>query len=263
VPRLCYLFLVVYSLAIFVSPTNHPKIGIVSGVGPLAGSDVLAKLFKQAALIYGAVEDNEYPDALLVNHGIEGVDNTGTLSARFQREIAMMVNSLENHNATIIGIACNTAHLYLDSIHLNSETILVNLIDTVSIVAAQSPRSYLLLTSNASKQQKLYHGYLKKYGVNFKETNRTQQKLLDQAIGLVMAHRLSAAGSTMDRVLKSAKKAGFTAIIAGCTELPIAIDNSPNIHKLEIIDSNEELAKALLIHYYSILGSSRLWPATS
>ena len=89
--------------------TKH-KVGIVSGVGPLAGSDVFGKLLAYAATHYGAVEDCEYPDAILVSHGIIGVDNTATLSNAFEVEVADMVHWLEAQGATVIGIACRHRH---------------------------------------------------------------------------------------------------------------------------------------------------------
>lgn len=228
-----------------------PKIGIVSGIGPLAGADVLAKVFKNAAQVHGAVEDSEYPDLLLLNHGIEGVDNIGTLNDTFEKEIVGMVHQLEAQGCNIIGIACNTAHTYLDKIKTKPQTTFVNLIDTVSEVAKESGHSYLLLTSSTSKQQKLYHGYLNRHIVPFEETSYEQQKLLDEAIGLVMAYKLDEAGQLLEKVLSSAKAEGFNAAIAGCTELPIAIDHTNNTSGLDIIDSNDELAKALLDSYYN------------
>jgi len=161
-----------------------------------------------------------------------------------------MVSFLDTHNAAVIGIACNTAHVYINSINVGTGTTLINLIDTVSKVASLSPSNYLLLTSNTSKEQRLYHNYLDKYGVKFSETSKEQQSMLDDAIGLVMAHKLSKAGKVMQKVLLSAKQQGFSAVIAGCTELPIAIANSKNKYGLKITDSNEELAKALLKNYY-------------
>jgi aspartate racemase len=228
----------------------RPKIGIVSGVGPLAGSDVLYKLFKNAAQIYGAVEDSEYPDLLLLNHGIKGVDNIGTLNDTFEKEIVDMVQHLEAQGCNVIGIACNTAHTYLDKIKTKPQTTFVNLIDTVSKVAKNAGHTYLLLTSSTSKQQKLYHGYLDKHQVSYKETTDEQQLLLDEAIGLVMAFKLGEAGKLLEKVLASAKAAGFSAAIAGCTELPIAIANCKDISGLKIIDSNDELSIALLGNYY-------------
>jgi len=235
------------------SPNLKPKIGIVSGVGPLAGSYVLAKVFEHAATVYGAVEDCEYPDVIFVSHGIEGVDNIGTLSDAFEKEIVSMVKQAEAQGATIIGIACNTAHAYLDKIKNKPKTILVNLIDTVAYKASKHNVKYLLLTSNGSKQQKLYHPYLKKYGVNFVETSEEMQDALDSTIGLVMAHKLDEAGRVIERVLSEAETKGSRAIIAGCTELPIAINHCKNKSNTKIIDSSQVLAECLVKSYYQQL----------
>jgi aspartate racemase len=187
---------------------------------------------------------------LLINHGIKGVDNTGSLNNIFESEIELMIGSLESMGATIIGIACNTAHVYIDRFKVKPHTTLINLIDMVAKESPQLPSDYLLLTSSTSKNQKLYHTYLDRYGVKFQETNESQQNMLDEAISLVMAHKLKESGRIIDRVLLSAKQQGFSAVIAGCTELPIAIANSKNKFNLHIIDSNEVLAKALLKKYY-------------
>lgn len=231
---------------------KHPKLGIISGVGPLAGSDVFAKVLKHSAFTHNAVEDNEYPELVLVNHGIEGVDNIGTLNNTFETEIIQMVKHIEDHGANIIGIACNTAHIYLDKIKTNPETIFVNLVDAVASQASIQQKEYLLLTSSTSKQQKLYHGYLDKYSISFQETTDKQQGLLDEAIGLVMAHKLDEAGKKLQQVFGLAKSAGFNSVIAGCTELPIAIEKCKNTFGIKIIDSNEVLAECLTKAYYQI-----------
>lgn len=235
------------------SSNLKPKIGIISGIGPLAGSYVLAKVFKYVATAYGATEDCEYPDVILVSHGIEGVDNTGTLSDVFEREIVSMVEQMEKQGATIIGIACNTAYTYLDKINTKSETTLVNLIDEVASKAAKSHDKYLLLTSGASKKQKLYNGYLNKHGVSFTETTKDVQKILDDTIGLVMAHKLKKAGRQFDQVLMKVKTDSFNGIIVGCTELPIAIDYCKNKRSIKIIDSSQVLAECLVKSYYQQL----------
>lgn len=236
-----------------MTAASLPKIGIISGIGPLAGADVLAKLFRNAAQLYGAIEDYEYPELVLVNHGIKGVDNTGALADRFQQELTDVMLQLENHGCGIIGIACNTAHVYFENLNVGSRTTLVNLIDVVSSAAMQADSKYLLLSSSTTKLQKLYHGYLEKYGVSFCEASPEQQIRLDTIIGLVMAHKLTESGALMDMVLASAKLQGCNAVIAGCTELPIAIAYSREASSMKVIDSNDELAKALLAGYYVAL----------
>lgn len=231
--------------------TMESRIGIVSGVGPLAGADVLKKVFQHAAQAYGAVEDIDYPEVVLVNRGVEGVDSTGMLNDEFKTTVGSMVRQLEASDATIIGIACNTAHVYFDSLATNSSTKLINLIDQVAFEASKTEHRYLLLTSAASKQQRLYHEYLEKYGVSFMETTPEQQDTLDEAIRLVMAYKLEEAGKLLDTVLSEAKKRGFEAVIAGCTELPIAVENAESSYGLHVIDSNYALAKSLVDDYYS------------
>ena len=232
-----------------------PKIGIVSGIGPLAGADVLHKVFQQAAQKFGAIEDAEYPDVLLVNHGVEGVDATAALVPAFQTEILAAVQYLEKQGATIIGIACNTAHLYIETLQAAVGVKLLNLVDTVSEHALNTDKKYLLLTSKSSKEQQLYQNYLKKWGVTFAETSNQQQHLLDKAIEAVMAYKPSVAGTCLDKVLASAKADGFDAVIAGCTELPIAIGWAKNKHNVTVLDSNYVLAAALCTNYYKQLGA--------
>lgn len=228
------------------------KIGIVSGIGPLAGADILHKVLKFAALHYSAVEDSEYPEIILVNHGIAGVDNTAALNSKFQAEVIAMVNQLVANDATILGIACNTAHVYLDKMDTSKQVKIVNLLDQVAQQAGELPEhKYLLLTSSASRDVKLYHPYLHKHAVEFGEVSDTTQALLDEIIGLVMAYKLIEAGQKMSNVLYAAKRAGYSAVIAGCTELPIAIANCSKPSGLEILESNEILAQALLEKYYS------------
>ena len=69
-------------------------IGIVSGLGPLAGSDVLDKALAYAAEAYGAVDDAEYPDIVLFSHGIENFDSTGSIEDNFVQELIGVVQEI-------------------------------------------------------------------------------------------------------------------------------------------------------------------------
>lgn len=236
---------------------NHqqPKIGIVSGVGPLAGADVLSKVFAYAAEAYGAHEDSDYPEVILLNHGIAGVDNTAALNQKFKTEILETTYQLESWGATIIGIACNTAHAFLPDIHLQPSTQFINLIDEVAKAAQHHGGHYGLLTSRGTKEQRLYHTYLHTHDVSFSETNDEQQTLLDRAIDNVMAHTSDQAARDLEDVLTQMKAHGIKHFIAGCTELPIALTNVSH-PDLDIIESNQILAEGLVDAYYKALEAS-------
>lgn len=65
-----------------------------------------------------------------------------------------------------------------------------------------------------------------------------------------MAYRLEQAGELFDTILSKAQMSDVKGVIAGCTELPIALDNAKQGHSLSIVDSNAVLAKALVDNYY-------------
>jgi aspartate racemase len=236
--------------------TKRPKIGIVSGVGPLAGSDVLSKVFAYAAEAYGAHEDSDYPEVILLNHGIAGVDNTAALNQKFKTEIIETAYQLESWGATIIGIACNTAHAFLPDMTFKPDTQFVNLLDEVAKAAKEHGSNHGLLTSRGIKDQSLYHMYLNEYGVPFTETNDEQQVLLDLAIDKVMAHKSYQAALDLEKVLVQMKSQGINHFIAGCTELPIALSNFTH-PDLDIIESNQVLAESLVNAYYTALKASK------
>ncbi len=228
-----------------------PLIGLVSGTGPLAGSNTFEKILKYAAQNYNVSEDHEYPDVLLVNHGTKGVDNLGTINKAFEKDTIKAIKYLENQGCTVIGVACNTAHIHFNGTKVGSKKKLVNLIDIVSKEASNYPGEYLLVTSNASKIEKLYHSYLKRYGVSFEETTKEEQLLIDRVIGLVMAYKLDQAAEVLKGIFVSAKKRGLRGVITGCTELPIAIDHCKDTQNLNIIDCNYILAKSLVDKYFT------------
>ncbi|MCL2173959.1 amino acid racemase [Candidatus Saccharibacteria bacterium] len=233
---------------------QNKTIGLVSGIGPLAGFDVLKKIYDYAAEKYGAHQDEEYPDVIMFNHGI-GVDALANDSPAFHDGVVEMVKQLETWGANIIGIACNTAHIYYNDLKPQRDTQVINLIDEVAKVAKKAApnATFGLLSSRGTRDQKLYHNYLDRHGVAFTEANDQQQKLLDKTIDLVMAHREKQAARFLHQVIYEMAKTGVSRFILGCTELPIAFDsiskNSRSKYENNLIDANRILASCLVDRY--------------
>jgi aspartate racemase len=230
------------------TPASRP-IGLISGLGPLAGSDVLDKMLAHCAARYGAVQDDEYPDMVLVSHGIVGLDASGPTSDRLEGELIGMVQDLETHRPIVVGIASNAAHLYLDRLREHTTSPLLNLVDEAAQTAAALPHRYLLLSSSATRRTGLYQDHLARYDVRFVEVSDTQQVALDEVVQMVVERRLDAAGRAITAIVDAVPDE-FTAVIAGCTELPIALDHSEVRDRLPIVDANRVLAEALVDCYY-------------
>lgn len=224
-------------------------IGLVSGIGPLAGLDVLKKIYAYSAEKYSAHQDEEYPDVIMLNHGI-GVDALAHRSKSFHDGIMRMVKQIQDGGANVVGIACNTAHIYFDNIKIRRNIVLVNLIEEVALVAKKTcdNRPIGLLTSHGTRDQKLYHKYLAEQNVNFVEVNDEQQDLLDKTIDLVMAHREKEAAKYLKKVIDELSVNGVEEFLLGCTELPIAYDciRNSNYH---VLDANWVLAQCLVDEY--------------
>lgn len=153
----------------------------------------------------------------------------------------------------IIGIACNTAHIYLDDIKLKPGVTLINLIDEVGKTTENYSKNTVfgLLSSSGTRAERLYHGCLDQHSVKYKEASDNQQKELDKTIDLVMAHNEHSAAQYLSKVIREFSENGVNHFILGCTELPIAFDcmNSASRNGISIIDANWILAKCLVDKY--------------
>lgn len=239
-------------------------IGLLSGLGPLAGSDVLDKIILHAALAYAAVEDADYPDVVVVSHGISDFDATGSMSPSFEAELVEMIDELEEHHPLVVGIACNTAHLALEALRARTKAHVVDLIEEVARCAASSRPDlrYLLISSSTTRRTGLYRSRLQQHGVCFSEVNDEHQAQLDEVIHLVMAHQLDAAARRITPIVNEAGR-GCDALIAGCTELPMALDRTRLPDEMPVIDSNRVLAETLVDTYFRLLGQRQLQSALS
>jgi aspartate racemase len=226
-------------------------IGIVSGLGPLAGSDVLDKALAYASEIYGAVDDADYPDVVLFSHGIDTFDATGSIEDDFVDELVRVVQEIELHHPTVLGIACNTAHLRIDELRAQTHATVVNLIDATAEAASRFDRRYLLLSSSTTRRTHLYHRALEQRGVRFAEVDDAVQLEVDEVVHAVMGHAFDVAGTQIQDIVMDCG-IEFDAIIAACTELPIAFDHSNVVRSIPIIDSNRVLAEALVDTYFAV-----------
>ena len=84
----------------------------------------------------------------------------------------------------------------------------------------------------------------------FVETTKSQQALLDEAINLTMGNKLDEAGLLIDKILHKNQPG---AIIAGCSEIPLAASKSKLAKSMNMIDCNQVLAMTLVDKYYKSL----------
>ncbi len=153
---------------------------------------------------------------------------------------------LSGAGALAIAIPCNTAHHWLREMRAASAVPILSIIDAVlgGVGAAAPNGPVALLATEAALHARLYQGGLEEQGHGvLLPSEREMADLLLPAIALVKRGRLTEAGGLLNRLINGLEARGAAAIVAACTEIPLALAAKPQSSKLPLIDSLDALAR--------------------
>jgi aspartate racemase len=250
-----------------VTAHRRNRIGIVGGVGPYAGIDLMRKVFDNT--LAGA--DQEHVDALLFSLPSGIVDRTEYLEGREEVNPALalfdVLSMLEEAGATVAGIPRNTAHaapifdLILEKLDAaGSRVKLLHMVqETIAYMQTALPdlRRIGVLSTTGTYRRRIYKEALASAGFEvIRPTEEMQEAWIHPAIyhpgyGIKsVSHPLHPqALSHLQKGLDHLQQQGAEAVILGCTEIPLAIRE---LHPTEIraIDPTWVLARALIRHAF-------------
>lgn len=242
-------------------------IGVIGGMGPYAGIDLVRKIFD---LTEATTDQDHLPVALLSFPGwirdrsafLAEMEGDNPADAIF--EIAMR---LDEAGAVVLGIPCNTAHappifdvLEQKLAEAGSTLRLLHMIrETASHLraTAQGIERIGILSTLAVYRLRLYRDVLAGEGFqpvipdeNVQE-NIVNRTIFDPSYGIkAQAHPVSQiARQSLLSAIQHLEKKGAQAVVLGCTELPLAIPEV-EIDSIPIIDPTEVLARALIKNTY-------------
>ena len=238
-------------------------IGIVGGVGPYAGTDLLNKIFNNTQ----ANTDQEHLDAILISMSSTIDDRTeyliGNIEDNPAHAIVKMLLKLEKAGATIAGIPCNTAHsdqifevIQNELKKANSTIELLHMInETVTFIADHYPKVTKIgvLSTTGTYKSKLYATALQSKGY---EVIVPPLEMQENSIHPAIYHKTYGIKTTSNPIHPQArenlmqgmaylKEEGAEIAILGCTEIPLAITES-EINGVITIDPTNILARALI-----------------
>lgn len=241
-------------------------IGIVGGIGPYSGIDLLKKVFDNTL----ANSDQEHLDATLISASSKIEDRTEYLIGNVKENpaisIAEVLLKLQNMGATVAGIPCNTAHskkifnvIQLQLQKAEATIKVLNMIEeTVSFIAANYPsitKVGVLSTTGTYKSGVYTKALLSKGYEVIVPSLEMQENLIHPAI----YHSIYGIKTISNPIHPQARKnllegvsflkaQGAEAVILGCTEIPLAITETV-INDLITIDPTNVLARALIQHF--------------
>lgn len=243
---------------------NQDKvIGVIGGMGPYAGLDLVRKIFD----LTDARKDQEHYSVALLSFPGRIRDRSTFLFEKSGDNpadaIADIALELDAIGAVAAGIPCNTAHAapIFDVILRRLEEggagmkLLHMIRETAGYINRETEglERIGILSTLAVCRLGLYDGPLVRHGFepilpdeNVQE-NIVNRTIFDPTYGIkAQANPVSAiARQSLMNAIEHLKEKGAQAVILGCTELPLAVPEK-EIESLPIIDPTEILARALI-----------------
>lgn len=227
-------------------------IGIVGGVGPTAGTDLANKVFRHT----DAHKDQDHINLYLTSCPSIIPDRTGFLldgGADPAPGITQCIEKLAMCGANAVGIACNTAHspLILKNVTIPEGVVFVNMIDsTCREIHRNYGKSKIgLLATLGTIRTKIYDQYFEKYPelelvIPPDDTcEDVHRAIYDPEYGIKSTPRVSArASDVVINAVSKLRSMGCSAVILGCTELPLVFP----VGSSTLIDPTDILAKELI-----------------
>ncbi|MGI9174469.1 MAG: aspartate/glutamate racemase family protein [Rhodothermales bacterium] len=242
-------------------------IGVIGGMGPQAGLDLVQKILGYTA----AQADGEHlPTALLSYPGLipeRSLFLNGHSDENPADAITEIARRLDTAGATVAGIPCNTAHVpvifdpVVERLQAEGRGLrLLHMIDeAVEEVERQEPRLHRVgvLSTDAVRRLGLYRDRLEKAGFEPILPDADVQKRLvspvifDRTWGVkAQSHPVSPeARQHLLQAVAHLTDQGAEAIILGCTELPLALTED-RMEGVAMIDPTAVLARALIRETY-------------
>lgn len=217
-------------------------IGVIGGLGPEATLDFFAKVIAHTP----AAQDQDHLH-LIINNNPKIPNRNEALAGKGPSAgpaLAAAAKALERAGADCLVMVCNTAHAYQADIEAAVTIPFISMVDeTVNVAACQpATRQVGVLATDGCLLANLYQAALESQGLHVVRLAAASQKVFMQHIyGIKAGHKDSKNG--MQALAEELIEAGAELIIAGCTEVPLVLDQADVA--VPLISSTDVLIEAV------------------
>lgn len=242
--------------------TDTGAIGVLGGVGPYAGLDLMRKIFD----LTEAHSDQEHLSVIQFSLSEHIADRTrfllGETEANPGEAMGEIMVRLARAGAVVIGVPCNTAHspriMDVALARLREEAPDVRFVHMIDAVIAAiremlpDAKRIGVLSTKGTYATGLYQDALEGAGLvavfpDEAGRDRVQEAISNRTYGIkaqsnpVTSEARKALADEAGRLVEQ----GAEGIILGCTEIPLALTED-SLHGVPLIDATKILARALI-----------------
>ncbi len=228
------------------------RLGIVGGLGPLAGADIFLKLVKSTP----AGGDRDHLDIIFEQHPFdEGhaiADEDFNPGAR-KFYVYNTIRELEKRDASAIVLTCFISHTFLHEIQSEIKPPIISILDALrDHLGREYPtiRKLGVLTSSYARKMGLFEkAFSDDYTLIYPRPPVQRNCLMEAIYGSRGIKAGQLRGQSIDLIRKTCRDVidqGAEIIVPGFTEIPIVIDSLRSAFNVPIIDCNQTYAEYAL-----------------
>ncbi|RVT99160.1 amino acid racemase [Rhodovarius crocodyli] len=220
-------------------------LGVLGGMGPLASAEFMRRL----TLLTPAERDQDHVPALLVSDP-RVPDRTAARLHGGEDPLPALVRGirvLEAAGCGAIAIPCNTAHGWYDGMTAATALPIIHIVDAAEADLLRQgvrPGRIGLMGTAGTLAMRLYQDRLESRGWEcMVPTPEEMASHVSPAIAQVKANDITGAYAPLAEIAGRLMARGATAVVLGCTEIPLGIDAGP-VLPFPVTDTIAALARA-------------------
>jgi aspartate racemase len=224
-------------------------LGVLGGMGPLASAHFMLRL----TMLTPAERDQDHIPTVLwsdprIPDRIAGLKGTGPDPLPW---LLRGINGLREAGCGAIVIPCNTVHAWISQMSAAAEMPVLHIVDAV---AADLRRLGIgratigVMGTVPTLAMRLYQDRLEAAGWDcIQPSSGEMDRLVLPSIAMVKVNRLTDAFPPLLEAVHRLTERGATAVVLGCTELPLAMQAGPAAAMpVPVVDSIDALARAAI-----------------
>lgn len=228
--------------------TDQRVLGVLGGMGPLASAQFMVRLTQ----LTPATRDQDHIPTVLWSDPRVPDRTVGRLAGGGD-PLPWLLRGIEGLNRAgcgAIAIPCNTAHGWFDAMRDAAAVPILHIVDAAAaeLLRTGVPRGTIgVMGTQATLAMRLYQDRLSALGWDcIVPMQAEMDRLVSPAIALVKANRVAEAYPPLAEVVCGLAARGATAVVLGCTEIPLGIQAgaSPGVPMIDTIDA---LARAAIL----------------
>lgn len=227
-------------------------LGVLGGMGPMAGAVFIERLTAMTKVQY---DQEHIPSILWSDPRVP--DRSRAKLQGGEDPLPWLFNGirhLEQAGARAIAIPCNSAHMWYEQMAASTRLPILHIvkatIDDLQNRGVRQGKIGVMGTAGTLKTA-MYQQELESRGFTcVVPTEEEMSEYCSPAIALVKANRIGEAGAPAAECIRRLRQRGATAVVLGCTELPLAVPHECRLSfGLEMADSIDGLAAAAIRWY--------------